>query len=88
MLLLVVITTHGTAVHHTLASPASAMDLLSFLGGGDVQGSTTISTFVADTRSRRPLLVLGPQHLDKVNHELIGALPVTAGTPGCRGPVN
>ena len=81
MLVLVEIATGRTAVKHAYASPASAMDLLSFLGGGDVQGSTTISTFVADTRSRRPLLVLSPQHLDKVDHELIGSLPVTAGVP-------
>ena len=81
MLVLVEIATGWTAVEHAYAFPARAMDLLSLLGGGDVQGSTTISTFVADTRSRRPLLVLGPQHLDKVDHELIGSLPVTAGVP-------
>ncbi len=81
MLVLVEIATGWAAVEHAHAYPARAMDLLSLLGGGGVQGSTTISTFVADTHSRRPLLVLGPQHLVKVDHEFIGSLPVTAGIP-------
>ena len=81
MLFLVETATGWAAVEHAHAYPARAMDLLSLLGGGDIQGSTTISKFVAETVSRRPLLVLGSQHLVKVDDELICSLPVTAGIP-------